>query len=78
MTVVAPGNFKNPAVQRYLHDLSSDLGEHIANITSALSLFIEVGKSLHFMPAFGFRLLTMLFQASLQSDLRSRMPRKIC
>ena len=45
--IVVPGNFKNPAVQRYLHDLSSDLGEHIASITSALSLFIEVGKSPH-------------------------------
>jgi len=33
-----------PAIQRYLHNLSSDLGEYIENITSALSLFIDVGK----------------------------------
>ena len=44
MLIVTPGQFKYPAVQRYLHDLSSDLGEHIESITSALSLFIEVGK----------------------------------
>ena len=42
------GRFGNPAVKRYLHDLSSDLDEHVANVTSALSLFIETGKSLHF------------------------------
>ena len=44
--IPATGSFENPAVQRYLHDLSSDIGEHITSITSALSLFIEVGKSL--------------------------------
>jgi len=49
--IVTLGQFKYPAVQRYLHDLSSDLGEHIASITSALSLFIEVGKSFHFTSA---------------------------
>jgi len=47
--IIAPGQFKYPAVQRYLHDLSSDLGEHIENITSALSLFIEVGKFSYFV-----------------------------
>lgn len=47
--IVIPEQFKYPPVQRYLHDLSSDLGEHIESITSALSLFIEVGKSSHFM-----------------------------
>ena len=46
--IVTSGQFKYPAVQRYLHDLSSDLGEHVESITSALSLFIEVGKSFHF------------------------------
>ena len=48
--IITPGQFKYPAVQQYLHDLSSDLGEHIENITSALSLFIEVGKLSYFMP----------------------------
>ena len=47
---VAPGQFKYPAVQRYLHDLSTDLAEHIESITSALSLFINVGKSFRFTP----------------------------
>ena len=46
--IVVSGQFKYPAVQRYLHDLSTDLGEHIESITSALSLFIEVGKSFDF------------------------------
>jgi hypothetical protein len=41
---VTPGQFKYPAVQRYLHDLSTDLGEHIESITSALSLFIDIGE----------------------------------
>jgi len=54
--IVVPGQFKYAAVQRYLHDLSADLGEHIESITSALSLFIEVGKSFNFTLAlcFGF------------------------
>ncbi|KAF8627354.1 hypothetical protein AX15_004423 [Amanita polypyramis BW_CC] len=37
------GQFRSSAVQRYIHDLSSEMGEHIDNITSALSMFIEVG-----------------------------------
>ena len=48
LLIITSAQFKNPAVQRYLHDLSSDLGEHIESITSALSLFIEVGKLTHF------------------------------
>ena len=52
MLIVAPGQFKYSAVQRYLHDLSTDLGEHIESITSALSLFIEVGKSFNFVLEF--------------------------
>ncbi|KAI0676285.1 WD40 repeat-like protein [Trametes maxima] len=35
--------FKYPAVQRYLHDLSSEMGEHVDNITASLSVFIEIG-----------------------------------
>ena len=49
--IIIPGQFKYPAVQLYLHDLSSDLGERIESITSVLSLFIEVGKSFHSAPA---------------------------
>ncbi|RPD69485.1 WD40 repeat-like protein [Lentinus tigrinus ALCF2SS1-7] len=37
------GQFKYPAVQRYLHDLSGEMGEHIDSITSSLSVFIEIG-----------------------------------
>ncbi|TFK38155.1 hypothetical protein BDQ12DRAFT_631389 [Crucibulum laeve] len=37
------GQFKYPAVQRYIHDLSIEMGEHIDSITSTLSMFIEVG-----------------------------------
>ncbi|THH28595.1 hypothetical protein EUX98_g5601 [Antrodiella citrinella] len=37
------GQFKFPAVQRYLHDLSAEMSEHVDSITSSLSIFIEVG-----------------------------------
>ncbi|KZT69194.1 WD40 repeat-like protein [Daedalea quercina L-15889] len=37
------GQFKYPAVQRYLHDLTSEMSEHLDNITAALSVFIEIG-----------------------------------
>lgn len=37
------GHFRYPSVQRYVHDLSTEMGEHIDNITSTLSMFIEVG-----------------------------------
>ncbi|KAF8636918.1 hypothetical protein AX17_003169 [Amanita inopinata Kibby_2008] len=37
------GQFRYPAVQKYIHDLSIEMGEHIDSITSALSMFIEVG-----------------------------------
>ncbi|KIK82317.1 hypothetical protein PAXRUDRAFT_35593 [Paxillus rubicundulus Ve08.2h10] len=35
--------FKYPAVQRYIHDLTSEMGEHVDSITSTLITFIEVG-----------------------------------
>ncbi|EIW78840.1 hypothetical protein CONPUDRAFT_155557 [Coniophora puteana RWD-64-598 SS2] len=35
--------FRFPAVQRYIHDLTSEIGDHIDNITVALSMFIEIG-----------------------------------
>ncbi|KAG1876395.1 quinon protein alcohol dehydrogenase-like superfamily [Suillus subluteus] len=37
------GQFKYPAVQRYIHDLTAEMGEHIDSITGTLSMFIEVG-----------------------------------
>ncbi|KAF8649190.1 hypothetical protein AX16_005988 [Volvariella volvacea WC 439] len=37
------GQFRYPAVQRYIHDLTTDMGDHIDSITSTLSMFIEVG-----------------------------------
>ncbi|KAG2067007.1 WD40 repeat-like protein [Suillus decipiens] len=37
------GQFRYPAVQRYIHDLTSEIGEHIDNITVNLSMFIEIG-----------------------------------
>ncbi|EKM57477.1 uncharacterized protein PHACADRAFT_206381 [Phanerochaete carnosa HHB-10118-sp] len=37
------GQFKYPAVQRYLHDLTSEMGEHLDSITSSLYIFIEIG-----------------------------------
>ncbi|KAG6332089.1 hypothetical protein ID866_6999 [Astraeus odoratus] len=35
--------FKSPAVQRYVHDLTGEIGDHIDNITVTLSMFIEIG-----------------------------------
>ncbi|PBK89839.1 WD40 repeat-like protein [Armillaria gallica] len=40
---VYQGQFRYPAVQRYIHDLTSEMGEHIDSITSTLSMFIEIG-----------------------------------
>ncbi len=37
------GQFRYPAVQRYIHDLTSEMGEHIDAISATLSMFIEVG-----------------------------------
>ncbi|KAG0698073.1 hypothetical protein DFH29DRAFT_121383 [Suillus ampliporus] len=37
------GQFRYPAVQRYIHDLTSEIGDHIDNITVNLSMFIEIG-----------------------------------
>lgn len=76
--IVIPGRFKNPAVQRYLHDLSSDLCDHLVSITSALSLFIEVGKLLILRGYRGPVSLTPIFQACPQLGLRRHMARKTC
>lgn len=40
---VHPGQFKYPAVQRYLHDLTSEMADHLDTITSSLSMFLEIG-----------------------------------
>ncbi|KAH8113819.1 WD40 repeat-like protein [Phellopilus nigrolimitatus] len=37
------GQFKYPAVQRYLHDLCTEMGDHLDTITSSLSMFLEIG-----------------------------------
>ncbi|KAK7690720.1 hypothetical protein QCA50_005819 [Cerrena zonata] len=37
------GQFQYPAVRQYIHDISSDLGEHLQHIASAIRLFIENG-----------------------------------
>ncbi|KAJ7640774.1 hypothetical protein DFH06DRAFT_1477707 [Mycena polygramma] len=36
------GQFRYPAVQRYVHDLTTEMGEHIDSISSTLVLFSEV------------------------------------
>ncbi|KAH7907727.1 hypothetical protein BJ138DRAFT_1210625 [Hygrophoropsis aurantiaca] len=35
--------FRHPAVQRYIHGIAADIGDHIDNITVALCRFIETG-----------------------------------
>ncbi|EKM77352.1 hypothetical protein AGABI1DRAFT_108190 [Agaricus bisporus var. burnettii JB137-S8] len=37
------GQFRTPAVQRYLHEISIEMGEYIEDITSTLSIFIQIG-----------------------------------
>ncbi|KZV92646.1 WD40 repeat-like protein [Exidia glandulosa HHB12029] len=37
------GQFRFPGVTRYVHDLSTEIGEHLENITTALVVFVEVG-----------------------------------
>lgn len=53
------GQFKYPAVQRYLHDLSTEMGDHLDNITATLSVFIEIGMSYllaYLLPSFNIQL----------------------
>ncbi|KAF7336808.1 Catabolite degradation [Mycena venus] len=38
---VYQGQFRYPTVQRYVHDLSAEMGEHIDNITSTLLMFVD-------------------------------------
>lgn len=38
------GQFRYPAVQRYLHDLCGEMGDHLDTITSSLSMFLEIGE----------------------------------
>ena len=42
------GQFKYPAVQRYVHDLCGEMGDHLDTITSSLSMFLEIGTFVHF------------------------------
>lgn len=35
--------FRSAAVQRYVHDLTSEIGYHIDNVTVTLAMFIEIG-----------------------------------
>jgi len=39
------GKLKSLAVRRYLHELMADVGEHLNSLSTALSMFIEVGWS---------------------------------
>lgn len=39
------GQFRYPAVQRYVHDLAEEMGTHIDSITSTLVMFVEIGPS---------------------------------
>ncbi len=44
------GQFRYPAVQRYLHDLTAEMGEHLDHITSSLSMFLEIGVQMCLQP----------------------------
>ncbi|KAJ7598511.1 quinon protein alcohol dehydrogenase-like superfamily [Mycena floridula] len=48
------GQFHDPSVKNYLHELSSDLGVQVDNMTSTISMFIEVGvPAIHFAQRHG-------------------------
>ena len=38
------GQFKYPAVQRYVHDLCGEMSDHLDTITSSLAMFLEIGE----------------------------------
>ena len=78
MLIINPGQFRYPAVQRYLHDLSTDLGEHIESITSALSLFIEVGKCSISRPFWTSGFLIRMLQVSPRFGSRRNMAHRTC
>ncbi|KAH9177768.1 WD40 repeat-like protein [Lactarius sanguifluus] len=37
------GKLRSPAVQRYLHEIMTDVTEHLSSVSAALTMFIEVG-----------------------------------
>src|SRR5207248_1539913 len=37
------GQFRFPAVERYINDLTEEMGEHLESITTSLTVFVEVG-----------------------------------
>ncbi|KAJ7185449.1 hypothetical protein C8R46DRAFT_1060616 [Mycena filopes] len=37
------GQFRYPAVQRYVHDLADEMGTHIDSITGTLGMFVDIG-----------------------------------
>ena len=37
------GKLNSPAVRRYINELMIDVGEHLNSVSTALSMFIEVG-----------------------------------
>ena len=43
--IVSLDQFRSSAVQRYVHDLMHEIGGHLDEITSALTIFIEIGRS---------------------------------
>ncbi|KAJ6495374.1 WD40 repeat-like protein [Mycena sanguinolenta] len=40
---VYQGQFRYPAVQRYVHDLAAEMGQHFDSVTNTLVMFVEVG-----------------------------------
>jgi len=37
------GQFRSPDIARYVHELSTEIGEHFPAITSALAQFVQFG-----------------------------------
>jgi hypothetical protein len=39
------GELRSPSIQRYIMELMSDMGEHFESVSTALSMFNEVGEN---------------------------------
>lgn len=75
------GQFKYPAVQRYVHDLTGEMGEHLDSIASSLSMFIEIGTTPHSLTPSSLGYIVtcyLLSQVYLPFDLHKNMQLPTC
>jgi len=64
--------FRYPAVQRYIHDITGEMGDHLDSITSTLSMFIEIGMLSEFMKFYLFLNIYIFFLLQVFQPFASR------